>query len=53
MDQLPVKLKVENGRHFQPGSILTIFDFVEVDLGDGEVGMTEEGGDGFVVVPGF
>jgi hypothetical protein len=35
MDQLPVKLQVEKGRHFKPGSILTIFNLVEVDLSDG------------------
>jgi len=42
MGQLPVKLQVENSRHFQPGSIQAAFDFMEVDLGDGEVRMTEE-----------
>ena len=45
MDQLPVKLQVENSRHFQPGSILAVFDFVEINLGDCEVGVGEEGGD--------
>ena len=46
MDKLPVKLQVENGSHFQPGSILTVLDFLEVDLSDGEVGVGEEGGNG-------
>jgi len=53
MGQLPVKLQVENSRHFQPGSIQAVFDFMEVDLGDGEVGVGKEGGDFEEVVAGF
>ena len=44
---------IKQSCHFQPGSILAVFDFVEVDLGDGKIGMTEEGGDGLEVVAGF
>ncbi len=37
----------------QPGSILAVFSFVEVDLGDSEIGMTKEGRDDVEVVADF
>ncbi len=45
--------KAEERLDLQPGSILAVFNFVVVDLGDGEVGMGEEGGDCLEVVAGL
>ena len=37
--------KTKKRLDLQPGSILAVFNFVEIDLGDGEVRVTKEGRD--------
>ena len=46
-------IKTKESFDFEPGGVLTTFDLVEVDLGDGKAGMGEEAGDGLEVVAGF